>query len=397
MKNIRLKLLMTILVMFSCTLFFNIEKTKAVYKETKTTTISLTVINPSSTVTITYDYNDGVRQPFDETKTINTAIGPLTTPTRTNHNFLGWFDGTSSNANRIYGDELATSNVTYYAHWKKIVCKKVTSAANLNTETCAGDDGCRTNGTGYSAQNNVITYGTIYGSNSPIAGDAFDCDIDDNDVYDETDQYDKHVARFYFVREKENQGSDDTAVLIYYTSYDSNGRVDSQHTNKDIIGSGHYDVALGWLPTSSTNGWSNSALIDFDPDNGKITRFLSVDDLVSVCGPLKNDGTQDTAYLTACFNRPSAENPNVTIPNWFMFENSRFQSKNLGRAGIWLEYNGVRYTRLQTSSLAIGTYSSASGGDNMARPVIEIPMTALEGYVPLAKYELSFETHGGSS
>ena len=51
MKNIRLMLLM-ILVMFSCTFLLSIDKSKAIYRETKSTTVYVSVTNNSS-VTVT--------------------------------------------------------------------------------------------------------------------------------------------------------------------------------------------------------------------------------------------------------------------------------------------------------------------------------------------------------
>ena len=47
MKSLQLKLLVIFLIVFSCTLFFNVEPTKAIYKEVKGTTISMSVLNPA--------------------------------------------------------------------------------------------------------------------------------------------------------------------------------------------------------------------------------------------------------------------------------------------------------------------------------------------------------------
>ena len=395
MNNKKLKLLILVLVMFSFTFFMSIGKTKAIYREVKSTSLSLTVLDPSSTATVKFYLNDGTNTYTEETYNVSDTLGALTTPTRTNYNFMGWYDSTASNANKVDHNTVVTGDMNLYAHWVKIICKKATA---MNTETCAGSNGCRTSGTGYSSTNTLITYGTVYGTDSPISGDAFDCDIDADDTYDETDNG-KHIARFYFVREKENQGSEDTAVLIYYTSYDSNGRVDSQNTIPDTnIGSDHYTTASGWLPTSNTTGWEHPGLIDFDGNNGKITRFLSVDDLETVCGPIDKTatGTDPNAtatYFTACFNKPNA------APNWYMFENSRFQSSSLGRAGIWLEYDSTsqKYYRIQTGSLTVNHYDAQDGGNNMARPVIEIPMSALDGFINEPRYSITFETHGGTA
>ena len=391
------KLVIIALLVFLCTFSFGYKKSYGIYRETLNTKVYLSILDPSSMVTVSFvtDGGTSVDPMIIPAGSTITAAGGLPTTTKADYNFLGWYK--SDGVTKVDPDEVLTSNVTYTAHWIKIVCKKVTNVNNLNTETCAGANGCATSGTGYSknAPNNVITYGTIFGDNSPQAGDAYDCDVyyDASNVnYDQTDQYGKHIERFYFVREKENEGSDNTAVLIYYTSFDSNGRVDSQHTLPNSnIGSDHYDVALGWLPNSDT--WENPGLVSFgttNDDKEKITRFLTVDDLETVCGPLNNDGTANTAYLTSCFNKNNK-------PNWFMFENSRFQSSSLGRAGIWLETDGTTYYRIQTSALAVGTYTSPTGGDNMARPVIEIPMSALEGYTDAARYEISFNTHDGTA
>ena len=390
-KNNKLKLLIIVLILFLCPFLAGIKSTLGIYKSNLNTTINLTVLDPSTNYVVTLDLNYGTNNTTTVLKAYNEQMGnDLYTPTRTGYNFIGWYD--SSN-NKVYSDVHITGTTTFHAEWREIVCKQ-TTAGNLNTETCAGNNGCRTGNTGYSSTNTLITYGSLYGIDSPRDGDAFDCDIDYDGIYDETDNG-KHIHRFYFVREKENQGSENTAVLIYYTSYDStHGRVDTQSigSNYNSIGSDYYNTALTWLPTSSTTGWSNPGLIDFDGNNGKITRFLSVADLKAVCGPLNPDGSSPSGYFTDCFN--DSDDPND--PNWYMFENSRFQSSGLARAGIWLEYDGVHYYRIQTSTLAVSTYAAQNGGSNMARPVIEVPMSALEGYVDADKYSISFVTHEGS-
>lgn len=386
MKNIQLKLLISFLIVFSCALLWSINGTKAIYKEVKGTTISMSVVDPSSNHTVTLQLNDGTGNYSTVVKAYNAEMGSdLFTPTRTNYNFMGWYD---TNNRRIYPDEQITSDVVFHAVWSKIVCKKVGNINNLNTETCVGSNGCLTSNVGYAA-NDTITYGSIFGDGSPVFGDAYDCDVyynSNSDTFDETDEYGKHIERFYFIREKENNGGENTAVLIYYTSFDSNGRVDSQHKSKDNIGSTHYDDALTWLPTSTT--WTNPGLVDFD-SQGKISRFLSVDDLVSMCGNLSGSGTGNTSYFINCFGGNKQ--------NWFLFENSRFQSDNLGRAGIWLETDGVKYYRIHTGSISVMNFSNGNDSDNTARPVIEIPMSALDGFINADRYTVSFETHDGTS
>ena len=229
MKNNKLKFLIVVLVFFLQLFFVKYKDTFAIYRSNLSTTINLTVLDPNASYEVTFNMNDGNDTVF-ETRYVqyNGEVGSLNTPTRTNYNFLGWYDGTGNNANRIYSDEIITGQVTYYAKWQKIICKKVTDNNKLHTETCVGSQGCTTTGTGFDkTNNNIITYGTTYGVNSPIAGDAYDCDVNNDGTYDPQDQYGKYTERFYFLKEYEHNDSEKTATLIYYTSFDSNGRIKS--------------------------------------------------------------------------------------------------------------------------------------------------------------------------
>ena len=389
MKKNKLVVLFLLILLF---VFFSSNKNAfGIYKNTLNASVYLSVKDPSQNVIATFKLDSNDATAYDTmTVGINTSIddagGFPAAPTKANYNFLGWYkqDGTIANSS-----EPLLANIQYIAHWAKIVCKKATG---LNSETCASGGGCTKIGVyTTTAPNNVITYGTIPQNDIPTVGDAYDCDVFYDGDYDQTDQNGKHIERFYYVRTKENQGSEDTAVLIYYTSYDAtNGRVDSQNIIPDTnIGSSTYNTAVGWLPTSST--WANPGLTDFN-GNGKITRFLSVEDLTTVCGPLDSNGEANLAYFTSCFT-----NLNNNGPNWFMHENSRFQAHALGRAGYWLEYDGgTKWYRVQTESIAVSHYTAQDGGNNMARPVIEIPMSALDGYKPAERYSIDFESHDGT-
>jgi len=137
-------------------------------------------------------------------------------------------------------------------------------------------------------------------------------------------------------------------------------------------------------------------LIYFDSGNGKISRFLSKDDLESVCGQLAGSNTPaSSSYFANCMNNLST-NGTDNGKNWFIFKNSRFQSANLGRAGIWLETDGTYYYRIQTSSLAVNRFDNGNASENIARPVIEISMGALEGLLGVSEedrlrdYELTY-------
>ena len=378
MNNNKLKFLIVVLVFFLSFFFVKYKDTFSIYRGELNTRIYLTVTDPSTTFEVTFDQNYG-----NNTSSIfvgyNQQVGTLPTPTRTDYNFLGWYDDPTDNTNRIYSDEIITGPVTFYAHWQKIICKKVTNASNLHTETCLSG-GCRVGAIGIPA-NSDITYGTVYGQGSPIAGDAYNCDVNDDGTFDAQTQYGKFTERFYFLREVDNGNDETTGALVYYTSIDSNGPVDSQHNSS--IGSTNYIDASAWLPTSSSgsDSWDNPGLIDFDSGNGKISRFLNFADLSAVCGPVS--GEKNASYFADC-------------GKWFLFENSRFQSTGLGRAGIWLEHVDNTYYRIQTQTVQLAIPQTGANSDNTARPVIEIPMSAFEGYVNAERYTINFNTHGGT-
>ena len=293
------------------------------------------------------------------TRNANEAIGTLPTTTRENYNFLGWY--TEDGNTKITKDTIVTGTVTYYAHWAPIVCKKATIGDPLHTEECQSNGYCR-NTPAY-ASGGTITYGTYPGDNSPLPGDAYDCDVIGNGTYE----------RFYFVREYKDGSTTDNAVLVYYTSLDENG-------NKlldDKTGTAYlYTDAPNSLPDSSM--WANENLKTF---NGKVSRFPSVDDLDVACGvgaALDAVGKAN-GYLDSC---------------QFFMEHSRYQSSNLGRAGIWVETYNSKLYRMHTQTRNVATTTNDSV--NTVRPVIEIPYNCLEGYQEKVKYTITFNSNGGT-
>ena len=137
MKSIRLKLLFLILIMFSITSFLSIDKTKAIYREVKSTTISLSVVNPSD-YTVTFNSDGGESYPTRHIAP-STEVGTLPIPTKADNNFTGWYD---ENNQRVYYNTQITADTNLTAHWQPIVCRKVTQEADLHTETCSGSNGC---------------------------------------------------------------------------------------------------------------------------------------------------------------------------------------------------------------------------------------------------------------
>ena len=359
-ENNRLKLLSIVLILFLCTSLIIINTTLAIYRSRLSTVINLTVVDPESNLIVTFDENYTGGTTWNVTKEYEEELGSdYTVPSRTGYNFLGWFtddtDGTEIGVGTVI-----TSNVIYYAHWEKIVCMKAKSGT-LHTETCSSGGGCLEHG--YST-GDTITYGNIPGNGNPAVGDAYDCDVNNDGVYNPT------TERFYFVRK--TTGDEDKAILVHYTSFDENGQMDSSASR----GNYSYDLGKTYLPSLTFpqgNAWSNPNLTNF---GGKTSRYINHDDLISACG-----GTviyDDASYLSTC---------------QFFLENSRYQSGMLGRLGIWVDKENDTLYRINTQAAEI---ENPDNNANTVRPVIEVSTGKLEKYQAGTIYIIHFDTHGGT-
>ena len=90
----------------------------------------------------------------------------------------------------------------------KYICKRATV---LHTEECKGQY-CANAGykVGGSYGTTTITYGSLGVSGSLVSGDAFDCDVNGDGVYD------SETERFYYVTDMEENSN--VAALIYYNN-----------------------------------------------------------------------------------------------------------------------------------------------------------------------------------
>ena len=360
-KHVKIIVLMLSLFLF-CAL---IQGSYSIYRELKGDTIDLSVLDPSANYVVTFDPNLGtLDNPIDatRTKTYNQAVGTLPTASRTNYNFIGWYtDPDPDEGTKIHPDTLVTGTTTYYAHWAKIVCKKA-QTGTLHTETCVSSGSCWSHG--YSS-NPTITYGTIPDNDSPKKGDAYDCDVNDDGTYD------AQTERFYYIRGEIDTSGDEpveSGYLVHFTSFDAQGQMDSSKTRGSYV----YDTALTYLPSATTWGWDNPNLLSM---NGNVTRFITREDLAEACG----DEAGGSSFTTC----------------QFFLENSRFQSKDLGRAGIWLEKENNTLYRIHTESLVAHQAPDAESV-NATRPVIGVNSNAIEGYREREMYTVTFNSQGGT-
>ena len=212
----------------------------------------------------------------------------------------------------------------------KLVCKM---AHTLHTEKCEhsyADSYCQADG--YEL-NGTITYGNLGTKGILTSGDAFDCDVNGDGVYD------AETERFYYVADATNGVTTDnnTAVLIYYNNvsgglpsnltsyaYDVNGNA---YTNGPI-------TAKGQLPTTSQ--WKNVSLINTtrnitDEKNtvrkssfsyeGYAARLLTVQEVSAGCEVTVGSYTQGE----------------LSSKCKYLMENTKYSLSSLKTLGGWLE------------------------------------------------------------
>ena len=143
---------------------------------------------------------------------------------------------------------------------KRPICKRATV---LHTEECTQTDSkyyC--SGAGYTASGSkgtsTITYGNLGTSGTLSSGDAFDCDVTGDGIYN------PGTERFYYVSDYYNTNTklfeDDTAVLIYYNNVIAGSPSNSVTYAYDSSGENFHGprTAIAQLPT--TKQWGNVSL-----------------------------------------------------------------------------------------------------------------------------------------
>ena len=355
MKNKRLKFLIVVLIFFLCFLFIGYKSSNAIYRDVYNTKVYISVLDPATSYTIDFDSTGGESVP-SITRSLNAEIGKLPIPTREGYNFVGWY--TEDGSTKIHASTIVTGDVTYYAHWQKVICKKA-APGTLHTETCSSGGGCLLHNY---AVGDTITYGTIPINTYPTAGDAYDCDVNNDGIYSPT------TERFYYIRKIE--GEQNKGALVHYTSFDETGQMDSSQSRMNYT----YDEGKAYLPDSTT--WTNPSLTTFDD---KVSRYINGDDILTACGnPMY---LNDKSYTHGCI---------------YMMENSKYQSSSLGRAGIWIDKVNNQLIRIQ-SEFSVVQNPNKTDSVNTVRPVIELPFDTIDGYKERETYYITFDTQGGSA
>ena len=225
---------------------------------------------------------------------------------------------------------------------KDAVCKRATT---LHTEKCTQTDSshyCR--GDGY-ALNDTITYGNLGTTGTLTTGDAFDCDVNGDGVYDSA------TERFYYVSDMTNGVTQDsnTAVLIYYNNVSGGLPSNSTSYAYDVNGHAYTNgpiTAKGQLPTTSQ--WKNVSLINVtrnitrnitDEKNtvrksafsyeGYAARLLTVQEVSTGCGFTLGSSVAAGELSSKCK---------------YLMENTKYSSSSLKKIGVWLESPDASYS-----------------------------------------------------
>lgn len=149
-------------------------------------------------------------------------------------------------------DNLIIPNVLgdIQVHYKMPICQRATL---LHTEECLGG---YCSGMGYKENgkkgSSTITYGSLGTANMLSPGDAFDCDVNGDGIYD------SNTERFYYVTDMEKNSN--IAVLIYYNNVSAGKPDNEKYYPYDSSKENWHGPrnAIEQLPTTSQ--WSNVRL-----------------------------------------------------------------------------------------------------------------------------------------
>ena len=208
------------------------------------------------------------------------------------------------------------------------VCKRATQ---LHTEICN-----YTNTTWYCSasgypKGDEITYGSLGTSGTLTSGDAFDCDVNGDLVYN------SDTERFYYVSDyyntSTNQFDTNYATLIYYNNIsggDSNSTATYAYNTDD---SNYLGPQIARLELPTTSKWSNISLLNsmreiLDNTNiiktenfdysGYSARLLTIQEVETACG--KGVTSYKMGYLNNCE---------------YLLQNTNFSDS--GKKTYWLE------------------------------------------------------------
>ena len=282
----------------------------------------------------------------------------------------------SKNSDYEYiNDKLVLPNVSgdIKIHYKMPICQRATV---LHTEQCLGS---YCSGMGYkpngSMGSTTITYGSLGTASVLSSGDAFDCDVNGDGIYD------AETERFYYVTDLDN--NTDTAVLIYYSNVSEGKPSSDKYYPYDISKENWYGprTAVEQLPT--TTQWSNLSLAN--SERKLVNEYNTTSSKDGHTYPeIFSYSKYAARFLTLLEVKKLV---NVYIPSWkngeldsqlYLAENTNFSKKDNSKFdGYWLETprNTMSNHGWMIYATARRVHSVEVQGNNTfigVRPVIEV-------------------------
>lgn len=271
---------------------------------------------------VTFEYYEGVDN-YSITVDYGEQIGSQapSDPERAGHRFDGWYTE-SEGGTKIdnISNQTVTSNITYYAHFTKFVCKP---ASSLNTSTIHDTS-------------TVLTFGTLpsdYPDTPYASGYAYDCDVNNDGVYDSA------TERFYLMRFDETTNE---AHLIFF----SNSRSEGISVSKAEDAINNYNNIGNKLP--STSVWKNPNIT---------IRIPKLDDYIGACGsdPIANNSLHNYCSYT--------------------LELTPYETNGASfSTGYWLQKEDSKYYRAMSSTSTRKISETNATSNNGVRPMIEIDL-----------------------
>ena len=306
----------------------------------------------------------------------------------------GTIDGSTTNTYslRVWIDSAAENEVMGTILYKQLrveatqagakttttaMCKRATT---LHKEVCTNSDAsgyCQADG--YTL-NTEIEYGSLGTKGVLTSGDAFDCDVNGDGVYD------SDTERFYYVSDVTNgiTTDSDTAVLIYYNNV--SGGVASNSTAYTYDESGRNsngpETAVKQLPT--TNQWKTTLTNtqrQITNQNGATTTTGGDLPVFSYEGYAARLLTLQEVRLGCGANLPTWQEGELSTKCKYLLENTKYTKANL-LIGIWLENSyadgsdSVWY--VHDFYRFVHIINASNAGMFGVRPVIEVAKTDID-------------------
>lgn len=278
--------------------------------------------------TVTFVLDNGEQNPTETVEHNGTATRPQTDPTKTDYTFDNWYVAADGDTLYDFTAQI-TADTSIYAHWTpsiSYVCKPA-FPGTLHQSILKGTI-------------NEVTYGTIADFDAdPAAGNAYDCDVNDDDYYDPI------YERFYYLKTE-----DDKAILLSYAYTNTSGVYDNQKiatTNNSMD---------SLMPTTSV--WSNSDIT---------IRIPKRDDFVPACQSAVEDLMYDNSLLSCNYVLERTANY-ADDGVWGSGSNDKYPS------AYWLQNEGSSTYRAHSYKF----YVYDGGTSNGVKPVIEVPIDLIE-------------------